>query len=186
MRFSGWSSLAISVSSLGGALLFAAPAGAHLSINPDTVHTGALVDLVFSVPNAADPTGIDQVTIAAPAAFVLDDGEAVAGWTQSRSGQTLTWKGGNIPLRQYGRFGIRGTAPLQAGTVLFNMLVADRTGSSTHLPRRHPGGRPRPARQRGALARQSSTDRCVDRGGARSGGDVRRPVRLAATAAPVS
>ena len=130
MRFSGWSSLAIWVSSLAGALLFAAPAGAHLSINPGTVRTGALVDLVFSVPNAADPTGIDQVTIAAPAAFVLDDGEAVAGWTQTRSGQTLTWKGGNIPLRQYARFGIRGTAPLQAGTVLFNVLVADRTGSS--------------------------------------------------------
>jgi hypothetical protein len=130
MRFSGWSSLAISVSSLAAALIIAAPAGAHLSINPDTVHTGALVDLVFSVPNAADPTGIDRVTIAAPAGFVLDDGETVAGWTQSRSGQTLTWKNGNIPLRQYARFGIRGTAPAQAGTVLFNVLVADRTGTS--------------------------------------------------------
>ena len=51
MRFSGWSSLAISVCS---ALVFAAPAGAHLSVNPDTVRTGALVDLVFSVPNADD------------------------------------------------------------------------------------------------------------------------------------
>ena len=127
MRFSAWSSLAISVCS---ALVLAAPAGAHLSINPDTVRTGALVDLVFSVPNAADPAGIGQVTIKAPAAFVLDDGEAVAGWTQSRTGQTLTWKGGNIPLRQYARFGIRGTAPAQAGTVLFNVLVADRTGTS--------------------------------------------------------
>jgi hypothetical protein len=131
MRFSGWSSLAISVSSVAGALLLAAPASAHLSINPDTVRTGALVDLVFSVPNAADPAGVDQVTIAAPAGFALDDGEAVAGWTQSRTGQTLTWKGGNIPLREYARFGIRGTAPPQAGTVLFNVLVADRSGTST-------------------------------------------------------
>ena len=128
MRFSGWSSLSISVSSVAAALVLAAPAGAHLSINPDTVRTGALVDLVFSVPNAADPSGIDQVTISAPVNFVLDDGEAVPGWTQSRSGQTLTWKGGNIPLRQYGRFGIRGTAPPQAGTVLFNVLVSDRVG----------------------------------------------------------
>ena len=130
MRFSGWSSLSISVSSVTAALVLAAPAGAHLSINPDTVRTGALVDLVFSVPNAADPSGIDQVTISAPFSFVLDDGEAVPGWTQSRSGQTLTWKGGSIPLRQYGRFGIRGTAPPQAGTVLFNVLVSDRTGKS--------------------------------------------------------
>ncbi len=130
MRFSGWSSLAISVSSLGAALIFAAPAGAHLSINPETVRTGALVDLVFSVPNAADTRGIDRVTIAAPPGFVLDDGQAVAGWTQQRTGQTLTWNDGNIPLRQYARFGIRGTAPSQAGTVLFNVLVADRTGRS--------------------------------------------------------
>jgi len=130
MRFSGWSSLSISVSSVAAALVLAAPAGAHLSVNPDTVRAGALVDLVFSVPNAADPSGIDQVTISAPAGFVLDDGEAVAGWTQSRSGQTLTWKAGSIPLRQYARFGIRGTAPAQAGTVLFNVLVADRTGRS--------------------------------------------------------
>jgi hypothetical protein len=127
MRFSAWSSLAISVCS---ALVFVAPAGAHLSINPDLVRTGALVDLVFSVPNAADPAGIDQVTIKAPVDFVLDDGEAVADWTQSRAGQTLTWRGGNIPLRQYARFGIRGSAPSEPGLVLFNVLIADRTGTS--------------------------------------------------------
>ena len=130
MRFSGWSSLAISVSSVATALVFAAPAGAHLSINPDTVRAGALVDLVFSVPNAATPSGIDQVTIQVPPSFVLDDGETVAGWAESRTGQTLTWKGGNIPLRQYARFGIRGTAPAQAGTVQFNVLVAGRTAAA--------------------------------------------------------
>ena len=127
MRFSGWSSLAISVCS---ALIFAAPAGAHLSINPDTVRTGALVDLVFSVPNADDPNGIDRVTIGAPQAFVLDDGESITGWTQSRTGQTVTWTAGNIPPREFARFTIRGTAPEQAGTVLFNVLLGDRTGRS--------------------------------------------------------
>jgi hypothetical protein len=127
MRFSGWSSLAISVCS---ALIFAAPAGAHLSINPDTVRAGEIVDLVFSVPNAADTIGIDRVTIDVPEEFVLDDGEAITGWTQSRTGQTLTWTGGNIPLREFARFTIRGFAPPQAGTVLFNVLVADRTGTS--------------------------------------------------------
>ena len=127
MRFSEWSSLSISVFS---ALVLAAPAGAHLSINPDTVQTSALVDLVFSVPNAADPIGIDHVTIGVPEDFVLDDGESISGWTQSRTGQVLTWRGGNIPLRQYARFGIRGTAPPQAATVLFSVLVGDRTGKS--------------------------------------------------------
>jgi Domain of unkown function (DUF1775) len=131
MRFSGWSSRSIWASSVAAALVFAAPAGAHLSVNPDQVHTGALVDLVFSVPNAADPAGLDQVTIEVPADFVLDDGEAIAGWTQSRTGQTLSWKGGSIPLRQYARFGIRGTAPAEPGTVPFTVRVADRAGTST-------------------------------------------------------
>jgi len=130
MRFSGWSSLAISACSVAAALVLAAPAGAHLSINPDTVRAGAIVDLVFSVPNASDPIGIDHVTIEVPRAFVLDDGEAITGWTQSRTGQTLTWRGGNIPLREFSRFTIRGFAPAQAGTVLFNVLVGDRTGRS--------------------------------------------------------
>jgi len=127
MKFSAWSSLSISVCS---ALLFAAPAGAHLSINPSTVHTDALVDLVFSVPNTADSIGIGRVTISAPQDFALDDGEAVSGWTQSRTGQTLTWTGGNIPSREFARFTIRGTAPAQAGAVVFNVLVGDRTGNS--------------------------------------------------------
>jgi hypothetical protein len=131
MRFSGWSSRSIWASSLAAALVFAAPAAAHLSVNPDQVHTGALVDLVFSVPNAAAPAGIDQVTIEAPAGFVLDDGEAITGWTQSRTGQNLTWTGGTIPLRQYARFGIRGTAPVEPGSVLFTVRVADGAGVST-------------------------------------------------------
>jgi hypothetical protein len=127
MRCRGWLSLGI----LGcSALLFAAPAFAHLSINPSTIHTGQLVDLVFSIPNADDPHGIDHVTLGIPGDFVLDDAEAKPGWTQSRTGQAVTWSGGNIPRRQYARFGIRGTAPNKQETVLFNVLVGDRTGKS--------------------------------------------------------
>ncbi|HEX7526397.1 MAG TPA: DUF1775 domain-containing protein [Gaiellaceae bacterium] len=127
MRFSGWSSLGISVCS---ALVFAAPAGAHLSVNPATVHVGALVDLVFSVPNEDDANGVDHVTIAAPAGFDVDDGETVAGWSQSHTGQTITWSGGHIPRGQFARFTIRGTAPARGGPIVFNVLVGDRTGGS--------------------------------------------------------
>jgi hypothetical protein len=70
------------------------------------------------------------VTITAPESFLLDDGEAVSGWTQSRNGQVLSWTGGNIPRRQYARFGIRGTAPSRAGAVRFDVLAGDRTGKS--------------------------------------------------------
>ncbi|HEV7640279.1 MAG TPA: hypothetical protein VGO39_05410 [Gaiellaceae bacterium] len=127
MRFSAWSSLSISVCS---ALVLAAPAAAHLSIDPAKVVRGQAVDLVFSVPNEDDAMGIDHVTLGIPADFELDDGEAKPGWTQSRTGQAITWSGGRIPKGQYATFSIRGTAPAKAETVLFNVLVGDRTGKT--------------------------------------------------------
>jgi uncharacterized protein YcnI len=127
MRFSAWSSLSISVCS---ALVFAAPAAAHLSLNPSRIHTGQLADITFSIPNADDAIGINHVTLGIPADFQLDDAEAKPGWTQSRTGQAITWSGGSIPKNQFATFRIRGTAPLKVETVLFNVLVGDRTGKS--------------------------------------------------------
>ena len=131
MRCSGWSLRAISAcSAVFAALVVAAPASAHLSIYPPSVETGQLVDLVFSVPNASDTLGVDHVTLGIPADFQLDDAEAKPGWTQSRTGQAITWSGGRIPKGQFARFSIRGTAPKNAETVLFNVLVGNRRGTS--------------------------------------------------------
>jgi uncharacterized protein YcnI len=122
---------AISACSAGlAALVLAAPAFAHLSIYPPSVHTAELVDLVFSIPNQANKRGVDHVTLGIPADFKLDDAETKPGWSQSRTGQAVTWSGGSIPKGQFARFSIRGTAPTRAETVLFNVLVGDRTGKS--------------------------------------------------------
>jgi uncharacterized protein YcnI len=127
MRCSGWSSLAISVCS---ALVFASAASAHLSLDPARVQKGEAVELTFSVPNEDDAVGVDHVTLGIPADFDLDDAEAKPGWTQSRTGQAITWSGGLIRKGQYATFSIRGTAPGKVETVLFNVLVGDRTGKS--------------------------------------------------------
>jgi uncharacterized protein YcnI len=134
MRCSGWSSRATWVCSgvaATAALALAVPAGAHVSISPKTVAAGAEVDLVFGVPNEEDAAGIVRVTIGIPADFELDDAEAKEGWTQSRTGQAITWAGGRIPQRQFARFAIRGTAPAVSETVLFNVLVGSRGGETT-------------------------------------------------------
>jgi uncharacterized protein YcnI len=128
MRFSAWSLRVISVSS--AALVFAAPAWAHLSVSPTRVAPGALVDLTFGAPNEDDDVGISRVTLAPPPGFDLDDAEAKTGWTQSRAGGAITWSGGNIPKGQYATFSIRGTAPERTGTIVFNVAVGDRTGKS--------------------------------------------------------
>ena len=131
MRCSGWSLRAISAcSAAGAALLIAAPASAGLSISPPSVQTDRHVDLVFSVPNANDKLDVERVTLGVPPDFMLDDAEAKTGWTQSRTGQAITWSGGHIPKGQFARFAIRGTAPGHAETAIFNVLVGDRRGKS--------------------------------------------------------
>jgi uncharacterized protein YcnI len=94
------------------------------------VTKGEAVDLVFSVPNEDDAVGVDHVTLGIPGDFELDDAEAKPGWSQSRTGQAITWSGGNIPKGEYATFSIRGTAPKKVETVLFNVLVGDRKGKS--------------------------------------------------------
>ena len=133
MRCSGWSSRAIWASSVAAALVLAPSAWAHLSVTPTKVPAGRLVDLTFSAPNADDAAGIDRVTVTPPPGFALDDAEAKPGWTQSRAGGSVTWTGGNIPLREYATFGLRGTVPDRAGTIVFGVVVADRNGTSLVL-----------------------------------------------------
>ena len=112
------------------ALVFAAPAWAHLSVNPNRLETNQLADVTFSIPNADNARDLDHVTLGIPSDFQLDDAEAKPGWVQSRTGQAITWSGGRIPRNQYATFSIRGTAPAKAETVLFNVLVGDRTGKT--------------------------------------------------------
>jgi uncharacterized protein YcnI len=139
MKSSAWSSRSISACSRPAALAaaglcctlaLAGPAWSHLSLEPARVQVGRDVDLVFSVPNEKDAAGIDHVTLGIPTDFALDDAELKAGWSQSRTGQAITWSGGRIPKGQYATFAIRGTAPKRPETVLFNVLVGDRTGKS--------------------------------------------------------
>ena len=127
MKYSAWSLRVISVCS---ALVFVPSAWAHLSVSPTRVSVGEAVDLTFSAPNEDDDLGIDHVTLTVPSGFDLDDAEAKPGWTQSTSGDSVSWSGGRIPKGQYATFGIRGTAPASPGTVTFKVLVGDRSGKS--------------------------------------------------------
>jgi uncharacterized protein YcnI len=118
------------VISVCSALVFVPSAWAHLSVSPTRVSVGQAIDLTFGAPNEDFDLGVDRVTLTVPAGFDLDDAEAKPGWTQSRSGGSITWSGGRIPKDEYATFGIRGTAPSTPGTVTFKVLVGDRTGKS--------------------------------------------------------
>ncbi len=120
----------LGISACSAALIFAAPAWAHISVNPSRLQTSQLADVTFSIANEGDRLDVDHVTLGIPADFELDDAEAKPGWVQSRTGQAITWSAGRIPRGQYATFSIRGTAPAKAETVLFNVLVGNRTGKT--------------------------------------------------------
>ncbi len=185
MRCSGWSSRATSACSaatltLAVALVLAAPAAAHLSVDPQKVHTGALVDLLFNAPNEDYADGVDRVTIAPPASFDLDDAEAKAGWSQANSGGSITYQGGPIPKGQFAGFMIRGTAPKRAGSIVFRVTVADRAGKSTTY-RIAVGVSGSPNADHGAAHARGGRGRGRGRGGAAcAGGHLPRALPLAA------
>jgi uncharacterized protein YcnI len=118
------------VISVCSALVVVPSAWAHLSVSPTRVGVGAAVDLTFGAPNEDSDLGVDHVTLTVPAGFDVDDAEAEPGWTQAKTGDSITWSGGRIPKGEYATFGIRGTAPGKPGTVTFKVLVGDRTGKS--------------------------------------------------------
>jgi len=135
MRCSAWSSRSIWVCSLALAALLLHAAGARAAeprfqIDPASIAPGAHVELTVSVPNVGDRKGVNHVTIGIPQDFQLDAAEAKSGWKQSRTGQAVTWWGGSIPVGEFVRFGVRGTAPPRPETVLFNIVIGDPSGKS--------------------------------------------------------
>jgi uncharacterized protein YcnI len=136
MRCSAWSSRSTWVCSLAVAAALWHPtalgaAASRLTIDPPSIAPGARVELAVAVPNTNDRLAVNHVTIGIPQDFLLEDAEAKTGWKQSRTGQAVTWWGGSIPVGEFARFDVRGTAPLRAETVLFNVVIGDRTGKSS-------------------------------------------------------
>lgn len=132
MKCSAWSSRAIwACSAAVLAAVVAGPAAARtLNLMPRTVVPGSPVMLTFTAPNPRDTTGVDHVTLGIPSDFVLDAAEAKPGWTVSRTEQAITWSGGLIPKGEFATFAIHGTAPTHVETVLFNVIVGDKSGKS--------------------------------------------------------
>ena len=120
-----------------------------------------LVDLVFSVPNEDDAVGVDHVTLGIPPDFELDDAEAKAGLdaVARRAGGHVV---GRPDPEGHVRALRRSAAPLRSTseTVLFNVLVGDRTGKSityrVALDVSRPATSRTPARARSRRRRSSS------------------------------
>ena len=115
MRCSGWSSLAISVSS-AVALAIPGSAAAHIVATPPFFASGSSESISFTGPNERDdPMTAFAMTV--PPGIEIAHAHEVEGWDESVEGSTATWLGG--PLAPDGElaFGMTLEADAEPGVV---------------------------------------------------------------------
>ena len=95
----------------GGLALALAPAAlAHVDIEPFSIEPGQPARLTFYAPNEGKAP-VTELEVVVPGDAELAVAEAVPGWTATVRGRTVTWRGGRIPVGQYGLFSAIVDAP---------------------------------------------------------------------------
>lgn len=88
----------------GAVALVAAPAAlAHVDIEPFQIEPGQPARLTFYAPNEGKAPAV-ELEVAVPGDAELAVAQAVPGWSATVHGQTVSWRGGTIPVGQYGLF----------------------------------------------------------------------------------
>ena len=115
MRCSGWSSLAILVSS-AVALLVVWPAAAHVDATPAFVPKGSAESITFSGPNERDEP-MTGFALTVPEGVAIRHAHVVEGWDESVEGSTATWVGGPLAPGEEIAFGMTLEAEVEPGVV---------------------------------------------------------------------
>lgn len=88
----------------------AAPASAHVTanLNGATATSGGYGTLFLRVPHGCDGDATNSVTVTIPAGINAAGvkPQQKAGWTITRSGNSITWSGGHLPDDQFDDFGL--------------------------------------------------------------------------------
>jgi len=101
-------------------LLFAAaPASAHVTIQPPESTTGAFARFVVRVPNEHETAATIKVEVQMPAEFEEVRYQPKEGWRRTVNGRTVTWEGGRIAPGEFDEFGFSTRMPDKAGALTF-------------------------------------------------------------------
>jgi len=111
----------------------ATPAGAHICPIPVTMNVGqsSTIDIGVTV----ETTPVPDVEITVPAGLRLDGFDPTAGWTITRRGATLRYRGGPIPAYGCKYFSIRVTPPTRGS---FGIPVTERAADGRIVARTSP------------------------------------------------
>lgn len=115
-----------------GLLLVAAPAGAHVDLDPGEAAAGATVTLTFSFHHGKDGTATTALEVQLPEGTTVEEvpDPSAAGFTSEvdEATRTVRWSGGSVPDGTEARFPIVVTLPAEAGLALFPTIQETEAG----------------------------------------------------------
>jgi len=101
-----------------GALVLAAPAGAHLTLRPPSLTTGEEVLLTIDLPNERQ-AAMTGASLSAPSGVELLEAPQAGGWTGVVSGNEARWSGGSVSPGAVATFTVRVRATGEPGPAAF-------------------------------------------------------------------
>jgi uncharacterized protein YcnI len=122
--------VALVACSLALLVALAAPAGAHVDLEPTTAVAGSTATLTFRFRHGKDGTATTGLEVQVPEGASVEEVPPVAGWTSSVSadGSVVTWSGGAVPDGVEAAFPLVVRLPDEAGVVLFPTIQATEAG----------------------------------------------------------
>lgn len=114
---------------MAAALLAAASAHAHVSLEQGTMPAGSYQKLVFRVGHGCSGSATMAVSIRLPEGFSAMRPMPKNGWNIERTPDSLTWRGGPLPDDFYDEFVMFGKMPA-AGSHVFKIVQSCQAGSA--------------------------------------------------------
>ena len=114
---------------MAAALLAAASAHAHVSLEQKSAPAASYQKLVFRLGHGCNGSATTAVSIRLPEGFGAMHPMPKAGWIIERTPDSLTWRGGPLPDDFYDEFVMFGKLPA-AGSHVFKIVQSCQVGSA--------------------------------------------------------
>ena len=114
---------------MAAALLAAASAHAHVSLEQNTATAGSYQKLVFRVGHGCSGSPTTAVSFRLPEGFAAMRPMPKAGWNIERTPDSLTWRGGPLPDDFYEEFVMFGKLPA-VGSHVFKIVQSCQSGTA--------------------------------------------------------
>jgi uncharacterized protein YcnI len=101
----------------GASLILAAPASAHVTLNPGTAPADSFSRFALRVPTEIDSPTV-RVSIQLPAELEEVGFQPKPGWERTQNGRVVTWSGGEIGVGEFDEFGLSLHVPNTPGETL--------------------------------------------------------------------